>query len=80
MLSIVDGLMEWGGQYDQEDDMDLPNGMAVSIALEESAILQQRGGGENASPARCTELRDESLTDLLEDSIMPEEEDGSHII
>lgn len=40
MQSLVDGLMTWGfaqGQYDPQDDMSLPTGMAVSIALEESA-------------------------------------------
>ena len=40
MQSLVDGLMTWGfaqGQYDPQDDMSLPTGMAVSIALEETA-------------------------------------------
>eukprot|EP00547_Thalassionema_nitzschioides_P003180 CAMPEP_0194213434 /NCGR_PEP_ID=MMETSP0156-20130528/14029_1 /TAXON_ID=33649 /ORGANISM="Thalassionema nitzschioides, Strain L26-B" /LENGTH=1116 /DNA_ID=CAMNT_0038941461 /DNA_START=280 /DNA_END=3630 /DNA_ORIENTATION=+ len=38
MQSLVDGLMSWGGQYDSEDDLNLPVGMAASIALEESGI------------------------------------------
>lgn len=38
MQSLVDGLMNWGGQWDQEEDMPLPDGMAASI-LEEKGIL-----------------------------------------
>lgn len=38
MQSLVDGLMSWGGQYDSEDDLNLPVGMAASIVLEESGI------------------------------------------
>lgn len=36
MQSLVDGLMNWGGQYDSEDDFALPTGMAASIVMEES--------------------------------------------
>uniref|UniRef100_A0A6U6J1P3 PX domain-containing protein n=1 Tax=Odontella aurita TaxID=265563 RepID=A0A6U6J1P3_9STRA len=36
MQSLVDGLMNWGGQYDSSQDFSLPSGMAVSIALEEN--------------------------------------------
>jgi len=36
MQSLVDGLMSWGGQYDSEDDLNLPVGMAASIVLEGS--------------------------------------------
>merc|ERR1712130_910472 len=43
MQSLVDGLMTWGGKYDPQDDMSLPSGMAVSIALEESGVLGNRG-------------------------------------
>eukprot|EP00934_Nitzschia_sp_Nitz4_P007807 Nitzschia sp. Nitz4//scaffold121_size67750//53970//57328//NITZ4_006074-RA/size67750-snap-gene-0.43-mRNA-1//-1//CDS//3329534369//7797//frame0 len=39
MKSLVDGLMNWGGQYDNSQDFTLPAGMAASIALEESTIL-----------------------------------------
>jgi hypothetical protein len=39
MQSLVDGLMNWGGQYDDEEDLALPTGMAASIALEESCAL-----------------------------------------
>ena len=39
MQSLVDGLMTWGGQYNDEEDFALPTGMAASIALEESGIL-----------------------------------------
>jgi glutaminase len=39
MQSLVNGLMNWGGQYDDEEDFALPTGMAASIALEESAVL-----------------------------------------
>ena len=42
MQSLVDGLMSWGGRYDPQDDMSLPSGMAVSIALEESGVLSNR--------------------------------------
>ena len=38
MQSLVDGLMNWGGQWDQEEDTPLPDGMAASI-LEEKGIL-----------------------------------------
>jgi len=38
MQSLVNGLMTWGGQYDDED-FALPPGMAASIALEESGAL-----------------------------------------
>jgi len=39
MQSLVDGLMTWGGQYDTEEDMALPMGMAASIVLEESGVF-----------------------------------------
>ncbi len=39
MQSLVNGLMNWGGQYNDEEDFALPNGMAASIALEESGVL-----------------------------------------
>jgi hypothetical protein len=39
MQSLVNGLMNWGGQYDDEEDLALPTGMAASIALEESCVL-----------------------------------------
>ena len=39
MQSLVNGLMNWGGQYDDEDDLALPTGMAASIALEESGMI-----------------------------------------
>jgi len=45
MQSLVDGLMAWGGRYDPQDDMSLPTGLAVSIALEESGILGQTTHG-----------------------------------
>lgn len=38
MQSLVDGLMTWGGQI-EEEDFALPTGMAASIALEESGAL-----------------------------------------
>jgi hypothetical protein len=38
MQSLVDGLMSWGGQI-EEEDFALPTGMAASIALEESGAL-----------------------------------------
>lgn len=38
MQSLVDGLMSWGGQYDSEEDLNLPVGMATSIVLEGSGI------------------------------------------
>jgi hypothetical protein len=38
MQSLVNGLMNWGGQYDSEEDFALPTGMAASIALEESGV------------------------------------------
>lgn len=38
MQSLVDGLMSWGGQYDSEEDLNLPIGMATSIVLEGSGI------------------------------------------
>mmetsp|Transcript_24176 Transcript_24176/g.35812 ORF Transcript_24176/g.35812 Transcript_24176/m.35812 type:complete len:1362 (-) Transcript_24176:2038-6123(-) len=40
MQSLVDGLMTWGGQYDSQDDLTLPTGMAAGIALEESGLLE----------------------------------------
>ena len=43
MQSLVDGLMTWGGQFDADDVLALPTGMAASIALEESEAL----GAEN---------------------------------
>lgn len=39
MQSLVNGLMNWGGQYDDDEDFALPTGMAASIALEESGVL-----------------------------------------
>ena len=39
MQSIVDGLMEWGDQYDSADDISLPSGMAVSMMLEEAGMV-----------------------------------------
>lgn len=39
MQSLVDGLMNWGGQYDHSQDLALPTGMAASIAMEESGVL-----------------------------------------
>jgi hypothetical protein len=39
MQSIVDGLMEWGQQYDSADDLSLPSGMAVSMMLEEAGVV-----------------------------------------
>ena len=36
MQSLVEGLMNWGGQYSPEDDFTLPAGMAASIIMEES--------------------------------------------
>jgi hypothetical protein len=39
MQSLVNGLMNWGGQYDSEEDFALPRGMAASIAMEESGVL-----------------------------------------
>jgi hypothetical protein len=40
MQSLVDGLMNWGGGFDAEEDhFALPPGMAASIALEESGAL-----------------------------------------
>uniref|UniRef100_A0A7S3Q170 Uncharacterized protein n=2 Tax=Chaetoceros debilis TaxID=122233 RepID=A0A7S3Q170_9STRA len=41
MQSLVDSLLQWGGNWD-EDDMDinlLPQGMAASLAMEERAVL-----------------------------------------
>ena len=35
MQSLVDGLMTWGGQWDSDDDISLPFGMAASLAIEE---------------------------------------------
>ena len=40
MQSLVDGLMLWGGQWDSEDDLSLPRGMAASLAMDESRILR----------------------------------------
>jgi len=47
MQSLVDGLMNWGGQYDSQEDMSLPSGMAVSMMLEESGVVGKNwdGGG-----------------------------------
>ena len=39
MQGIVDGLMEWGDQYDSTDDISLPSGMAVSMMLEEAGVV-----------------------------------------
>jgi len=39
MQSLVDGLMLWGEQWDSEDDLSLPRGMAASLAMDESGIL-----------------------------------------
>ena len=41
MQSLVDGLMNWGGQYNDEEDfgLPLPTGMAASIVMEESGML-----------------------------------------
>lgn len=40
MQSLVDGLMNWGGGFEAEEDhFALPVGMAASIALEESHVL-----------------------------------------
>ena len=39
MQSLIDGLMSWGGQEAEEDHFALPEGMAASIAYEESAAL-----------------------------------------
>jgi hypothetical protein len=39
MQSLVNGLMTWGGQYDSEEDLALPTGMAASIALQESGVF-----------------------------------------
>lgn len=40
MQSLVDGLMNWGGGFDAEEEhFALPAGMAASIALEESGVL-----------------------------------------
>jgi len=39
MQSLVDGLMLWGGQWDSEDDLSLPHGMAASLVMDESGIL-----------------------------------------
>jgi hypothetical protein len=38
MQSLVDGLMTWGGQFDSEEDLNLPVGMATSIVMEGSGI------------------------------------------
>lgn len=35
MQSLVDGLMTWGGQYDSDEDLSLPQGMGASLVLEE---------------------------------------------
>lgn len=42
MQSLVDGLMNWGGQYDSSQDFSLPSGMAVSIALEENEAKSKK--------------------------------------
>jgi len=39
MQSLVDGLMNWGGGFDAEEDFALPAGMAASIALDESSAM-----------------------------------------
>ena len=41
MQSLVDGLLTWGGNWEAEEDLGLalPRGMAASLALEESGIL-----------------------------------------
>ena len=39
MQSLVNGLMNWGGQYDSEEDFALPTGMAASIAMQESGVF-----------------------------------------
>ena len=49
MQSLVDGLMSWGGRYDPQDDMSLPSGMAVSIALEESGVLNHGASSSNSN-------------------------------
>jgi hypothetical protein len=38
MLSLVDGLMSWGGGIDLDEELILPRGMAASIALEASMM------------------------------------------
>ncbi len=40
MQSLVDGLMNWGEQYDSEDDYALPAGMAASIVIEGSGAFK----------------------------------------
>ena len=36
MQSLVDGLMNWGGAIDFDEELILPKGMAASIAFGES--------------------------------------------
>ena len=48
MQDLVDGLMNWGDQYDSQEDMSLPNGMAVSMILEESGVFEN--GKNSVSP------------------------------
>jgi hypothetical protein len=40
MQSLVDGLMNWGGKWDSDDDLALPHGMVASIAMEEASVLE----------------------------------------
>lgn len=40
MQSLVDGLLQWGGNWDEDDmNINLPQGMAASLAMEERAVL-----------------------------------------
>lgn len=41
MASLVDGLMSWGGQFETDDVLALPQGMAASIAFEETLSSPQ---------------------------------------
>ena len=41
MQSLVDGLMTWGGQFEGEDVLALPTGMAASIAFETSDAMNE---------------------------------------
>lgn len=43
MQSLVDGLMTWGGQFEADDVFALPQGMAASIAFEESVTSNPQG-------------------------------------
>eukprot|EP00541_Cyclophora_tenuis_P012666 CAMPEP_0116575524 /NCGR_PEP_ID=MMETSP0397-20121206/20004_1 /TAXON_ID=216820 /ORGANISM="Cyclophora tenuis, Strain ECT3854" /LENGTH=179 /DNA_ID=CAMNT_0004104423 /DNA_START=110 /DNA_END=650 /DNA_ORIENTATION=- len=38
MQSLVDGLMSWGSQYDSQEDLPLPSGLAASIVLDGSDV------------------------------------------